>query len=189
MIRAEDLLHPTPAGLYCPPGDFYVDPVRPVDRAVITHGHSDHARAGHGAVLATRPDAGDHGRALWRRFHGPGAVGRIWPGDGDKRRRFETGAGGPCAGLGPGRGALQGADHGRIRRLQTPPRPDLRAVRADPVPRLHFRGDLRPARVQPSAGRRGGGAAGAFAGSVPGTGASGRRLCVGQGATDHSPAA
>ncbi len=53
MIRFEDLLRPTPAGLYCPPGDFYVDPVRPVDRAVITHGHSDHARAGHGAVLAT----------------------------------------------------------------------------------------------------------------------------------------
>ena len=53
MIRPEDLLHPTPAGLYCPPGDFYVDPVRPVDRAVVTHGHSDHARAGHGAVLAT----------------------------------------------------------------------------------------------------------------------------------------
>jgi putative mRNA 3-end processing factor len=53
MIRPEDLLRPTPAGLYCPPGDFYVDPVRPVDRAVITHGHSDHARAGHGAVLAT----------------------------------------------------------------------------------------------------------------------------------------
>ncbi len=54
MIRAEDLLHPTPDGLYCPPGDFYIDPVRPVDRAVVTHGHSDHARAGHGAVLATR---------------------------------------------------------------------------------------------------------------------------------------
>lgn len=53
MIRPEDLLRPTPAGLYCPPGDFYVDPVRPVDRAVVTHGHSDHARAGHGAVLAT----------------------------------------------------------------------------------------------------------------------------------------
>jgi len=53
MIRFEDLLRPTPAGLYCPPGDFYVDPVRPVARAVITHGHSDHARAGHGAVLAT----------------------------------------------------------------------------------------------------------------------------------------
>ena len=53
MIRPEDLLRPTPAGLYCPPGDFYIDPVRPVDRAVVTHGHSDHARAGHGAVLAT----------------------------------------------------------------------------------------------------------------------------------------
>lgn len=54
MIRPDELLHPTPAGLYCPAGDFYVDPVRPVDRAVITHGHADHARAGHGAVLATR---------------------------------------------------------------------------------------------------------------------------------------
>lgn len=53
MIKPEDLLHPTPLGLYCPPGDFYIDPVRPVDRAVITHGHADHARAGHGAVLAT----------------------------------------------------------------------------------------------------------------------------------------
>ena len=53
MIRPEDLLRPTPAGLYCPPGDFYIDPVRSVDRAVVTHGHSDHARAGHGAVLAT----------------------------------------------------------------------------------------------------------------------------------------
>src|ERR1700759_3821924 len=53
MAKPGDLLRPTPAGLYCPPGDFYVDPVRPVDRAVITHGHSDHARAGHGLVLAT----------------------------------------------------------------------------------------------------------------------------------------
>ena len=53
-MRAHDLLTPRPEGLYCPPGDFYIDPVRPVDRALITHGHSDHARAGHGAVLATR---------------------------------------------------------------------------------------------------------------------------------------
>jgi putative mRNA 3-end processing factor len=42
-----------PAGLYCEPGDFYIDPIRPVARAVITHGHSDHARPGHDAVLAT----------------------------------------------------------------------------------------------------------------------------------------
>lgn len=42
-----------PQGLYVVPGGFYVDPLRAVDRAVITHGHSDHARAGHGAVMAT----------------------------------------------------------------------------------------------------------------------------------------
>ncbi len=53
-MRADDLLHPMPAGLYCPQGDFYIDPVRPVARALITHGHADHARAGHGAVWATR---------------------------------------------------------------------------------------------------------------------------------------
>jgi len=53
-MRASDLLRPAPEGLYCPPGDFFIDPVRPVARALITHGHSDHARPGHGAVLATR---------------------------------------------------------------------------------------------------------------------------------------
>jgi putative mRNA 3-end processing factor len=52
-MRAEDLLVPTPHGLCCPPAGFHIDPVRPVERALITHGHSDHARAGHGAVLAT----------------------------------------------------------------------------------------------------------------------------------------
>ena len=53
-MTARDVLILTPAGLYCPAGGFHVDPVRPVERAVVTHGHSDHARAGHGAVLATR---------------------------------------------------------------------------------------------------------------------------------------
>src|SRR5437763_11451914 len=53
MIKPESILCPSPQGLYCPPGDFYVDPTRPVARAVITHGHSDHARGGHGSVLAT----------------------------------------------------------------------------------------------------------------------------------------
>src|SRR4051794_35607204 len=46
-------LRVTPQGLYCEPGGFFIDPVRPVPRAVITHGHADHARPGHGAVLAT----------------------------------------------------------------------------------------------------------------------------------------
>ena len=53
-MRPHDLLVPTPAGLFCPPGGFHVDPLRPVDKALITHGHSDHARPGHGAVLATQ---------------------------------------------------------------------------------------------------------------------------------------
>ncbi|MFG1348433.1 ligase-associated DNA damage response exonuclease [Xanthobacter autotrophicus] len=53
-MRPEDLLCPSPKGLYSPAGDFYVDPTRAVPRAVITHGHSDHARAGHAYVLATR---------------------------------------------------------------------------------------------------------------------------------------
>src|SRR5471030_897418 len=52
-MRAEDLLMPTAAGLCCPRAGFHIDPVRPVERALITHGHSDHARAGHVAVLAT----------------------------------------------------------------------------------------------------------------------------------------
>jgi putative mRNA 3-end processing factor len=47
-----DLVVARPEGLYCPPGDFYIDPWRPVDRAVITHAHSDHARVGHGHYLA-----------------------------------------------------------------------------------------------------------------------------------------
>ena len=53
-MRPQDILMPVPAGLSCSPGGFHIDPVRPVERAVITHGHSDHARPGHGAVLATQ---------------------------------------------------------------------------------------------------------------------------------------
>ena len=53
MAGFRQLLRNTAEGLYCPPGDFHIDPVRPVDHAVITHGHSDHARSGHGTVLAT----------------------------------------------------------------------------------------------------------------------------------------
>lgn len=49
----ESWLRPGSSGLYCAPGDFFIDPPGPVPRAVITHGHSDHARAGHAAVLAT----------------------------------------------------------------------------------------------------------------------------------------
>jgi putative mRNA 3-end processing factor len=49
----ESWLRPEAEGLYCIPGSFFIDPHVAVERAVITHGHSDHARAGHNAVLAT----------------------------------------------------------------------------------------------------------------------------------------
>jgi putative mRNA 3-end processing factor len=48
------LLKLRPEGLYCEAGDFYVDPWRPVARAVITHGHADHARVGHGQYFCTQ---------------------------------------------------------------------------------------------------------------------------------------
>jgi putative mRNA 3-end processing factor len=53
-----DLVIARPEGLYCPSGDFYIDPWRPVERAVITHAHADHARWGHRHYLATRDGAG-----------------------------------------------------------------------------------------------------------------------------------
>src|SRR5258708_7537025 len=52
-VRPESWLRVLPEGLYCAPGDFFIDPVRPVDRAVVTHGHGDHARRGNRRVLAT----------------------------------------------------------------------------------------------------------------------------------------
>ena len=53
-----DLVIARPEGLYCPPGDFYIDPWRPVDRAVITHAHGDHARWGMGHYLAAEASEG-----------------------------------------------------------------------------------------------------------------------------------
>src|SRR3954468_21656602 len=53
MLHPETWLKPTAQGLCCGPGEFFIDPLRPVDRAVITHAHSDHARPGHRAVLAS----------------------------------------------------------------------------------------------------------------------------------------
>jgi putative mRNA 3-end processing factor len=46
-------LRPEREGLYLPAADAWIDPARPVARAIITHGHSDHARGGHGEVWAT----------------------------------------------------------------------------------------------------------------------------------------
>lgn len=50
---SEPLLTFTPKGIFCPDGGFYIDPMGAVDRALVTHGHSDHAARGHGAYLCT----------------------------------------------------------------------------------------------------------------------------------------
>jgi putative mRNA 3-end processing factor len=52
-MRPEEWLRVVPGGLFCEPGGFFIDPVRGVERAVITHAHSDHARPGHAHVLAS----------------------------------------------------------------------------------------------------------------------------------------
>ena len=73
-ISPHEWVKPTPQGLYCEAGDFFVDPVRPVERAVITHGHSDHARGGNGAVLATAETL-----TIMRQRFGDNAGGSLQP--------------------------------------------------------------------------------------------------------------
>jgi putative mRNA 3-end processing factor len=53
-MQAEGIMVPTRSGVRCQPGAFHIDPIEPVERAIITHAHGDHARAGHGTVLATQ---------------------------------------------------------------------------------------------------------------------------------------
>jgi len=62
------LLTLTDRGLHCPQGDFFIDPWRAVNRAVITHGHGDHARWGSESYLAV-----DRGGPILRERLGPGA--------------------------------------------------------------------------------------------------------------------
>ena len=52
-----DLIVATDRGLYCAAGDFHIDPWRPVARAVITHGHSDHARFGSAVYICHQDTA------------------------------------------------------------------------------------------------------------------------------------
>ncbi|MBX3604279.1 MAG: ligase-associated DNA damage response exonuclease [Piscinibacter sp.] len=58
IVNGTDLVVQRPEGLYCPAGDFYIDPWRPVERAVLTHAHADHARRGSAHYLAAAPAEG-----------------------------------------------------------------------------------------------------------------------------------
>jgi putative mRNA 3-end processing factor len=53
MARLGSWIEPFPEGIYVKPADAWVDPATPKPRALVTHGHADHARGGHGAVWAT----------------------------------------------------------------------------------------------------------------------------------------
>ncbi|HYW57181.1 MAG TPA: ligase-associated DNA damage response exonuclease [Polaromonas sp.] len=118
-----DLVIARPEGLYCPAGDFYIDPWKPVDRAIITHAHSDHARVGHGHYMAHTDSEGTlrtrlgeitlqtlpYGETIEHRgvqvsLHPAGHVlgsaqvrlahgGRVWVASGD----YKTEADGTCA--------------------------------------------------------------------------------------------
>ena len=74
LLRPESWIKKTSSGLYCEPGDFYIDPVRPVPRAVITHGHGDHARSGNERVLATPGTI-----AIMQQRYGEAAGGSLQP--------------------------------------------------------------------------------------------------------------
>jgi len=118
-----DLIIQRPEGLYCPASDFFIDPWRPVERAVITHAHGDHARPGNRHYLAAAPGAGvlrarlgevdlqtlPYGEAIEHHgvrlsFHPAGHVlgsaqvrlelaGEVWVASGD----YKTEADGTCA--------------------------------------------------------------------------------------------
>jgi putative mRNA 3-end processing factor len=72
--KPETWLKATSKGLYCEPGDFFVDPASPAARAVVTHGHGDHARPNNRSVLAT-PET----LAIMRRRFGDEAGGALQP--------------------------------------------------------------------------------------------------------------
>ncbi len=122
-MGAGDLLTLTDAGLYCPAGDFYIDPWLPVARAVITHAHVDHARRGSERYLTTPT-----GLAVLRSRLGADALIDTLP----YGETLTLGGGaplaaprGPRAWLGPSTRGKGGPSLGRVRRLQDRSRPHL----------------------------------------------------------------
>ena len=172
-----------PEGIYVRPADAWIDPSQPKPRALITHGHSDHARGGHGAVLAT-PET----LAIMECRYGPQPGGQAIAYDetirvGDVDVRFVP------AGhvLGSAQIVLEHKGEKIVVSGDYKRRPgsDLRLLRARAVRRVHHRGDLRPARIPPSRDRERDRPAAAPPPCRPEPLRAGRRLCARQGAADH----
>ena len=147
MARLGSWIESHPEGIYVRPADAWIDPSQPKAKALVTHGHSDHARGGHGAVLATAETLAimevrcgpQNGQAL--AYDETIRVGEV-------DVRFVP------AGhvLGSAQIVLEHKRRTgrRFGRLQAPRRPDLPVLRAGAVRHLHHRGDLRPAGIPPS---------------------------------------
>ncbi len=152
-LHPQHWLKAMPGGLYCEPGGFFIDPSRPVDRAIVTHGHGDHARSGHGKVAATAETLAimgvRYGEGFARETQALAYGERLTHG----RRHHHAGAGRPHPRQRAGGAGAWRLPRRRLRRLQAALRSDLPALHAGEVRRLHHRGDLRPAGVPSSAGQ------------------------------------
>ena len=146
----KDLVVARPEGLYCPAGDFYIDPWRPVARAVITHAHGDHARIGHGHYLAAAPARRRAARAPGRHRAADAAPTASASTHHGVTRVAASGR--PRARLGAGAARARRPGLGRLGRLQGRARPDLRAVRAGALPRASS--PNRPSACRSTAGSR-----------------------------------
>jgi putative mRNA 3-end processing factor len=148
-LNPRSWLYPTPRGLYCEPATFYVDPAVAVTRAVITHGHGDHARPGHRSALAT-PETLAIMRARFQDMPDTSQQPLKY-GESVKIGDVEVSLVPPAISwLGAGRARYKGQRIVVSGDYKRRPDADLPAVRAGPVRRLHHRGDLRPAGVPPS---------------------------------------
>ena len=149
-MRFTDLVCTTDKGIYCPPGDFYIDPVRAVAS------RARHARPFRPCAPRTwrrarhAGDAAHHGRALRRGFCRLAPGGGARRGGFDRRRPRHVPSRRPRARLRPGRRREGRPADRRLGRLQAARRPDLPRLRAGALRRLHHRGDLRAAGVPPS---------------------------------------
>ena len=157
-------------------------PSGPWPRALVTHGHADHARAGHGAVLATAETLGIMAVRYGENFAETTPSGRAWTAHRHRRRHRDVPSGRPRARLRPdrvrGRG-LRIVVSGDYKRADDP---TCAAFRGGALRRVHHRGHLRPAGVPPPGAARRGGQAARLRAPVSRARASCRSLCARQGA-------
>ena len=129
-----------PQGLYCPPGDFYIDPWRDVDRAVITHAHGDHARPGH-ARLSRCDFRRARAAHSARRHHA--ADDRLWRPIDINGVRVSLHPAGHVLGSSQVRVEKDGARVGGVGRLQAQCGRDVPSVRARALRHVYHRVNLR----------------------------------------------